>query len=47
MQRLTKYLIYLISIITTSLFLLVAISENTNLVHDIYKTKIKLKTYMQ
>ena len=40
MQRLTKYLIYLISIITTSLFLLVAISENTNLVHDIYKTKI-------
>ena len=40
MQRLTKYLIYLISIITTSLFLVVAISENTNLVHNIYKTKI-------
>ena len=40
MQRLTKYLIYLISIITTSLFLVVAISENTNLVNDIYKTKI-------
>ena len=40
MQKLTKYLIYLISIITTSLFLVVAISENTNLVHNIYKTKI-------
>jgi len=40
MQRLTKYLIYLISIITTSLFLVVIISENTNLVHNIYKTKI-------
>ena len=40
MQKLTKYLIYLISIITTSLFLIVAISENTNLAHNIYKTKI-------
>ena len=40
MKRLTKYLIYLISIITTSLFLVVTISENTNLVHNIYKTKI-------
>ena len=40
MQRLTKYLIYLISIIITSLFLVVAISENTNLVNDVYKTKI-------
>ena len=40
MQKLTKYLIYLISIIITSLFLVVAISENTNLVNNVYKTKI-------